>query len=85
MSAVVELPLLAPSFVPGKEGFERARAAIHRWDAARAAYGAFDIDHFGPKSSTSGSVTDNSSGTWDLLVAWTPPAASTTARPGELL
>lgn len=32
---IVELPLLAPSFVPGKRGYERALHCLRAWDARR--------------------------------------------------
>ncbi|KAN0063739.1 hypothetical protein ACQY0O_003789 [Thecaphora frezii] len=34
---IVELPLLSPSFVPGKKGYQQALNCLRRWDAARAA------------------------------------------------
>lgn len=37
LMTVVELPLLAPSFQPGKRGYERALYCFKAWDAARAA------------------------------------------------
>lgn len=36
LTQVVELPLLAPSFVPGKKGYERAWQCLHAWDVARS-------------------------------------------------
>ena len=33
---VVELPLRDPSFVPGKRGYERAKACLQAWDERRA-------------------------------------------------
>ena len=35
---IVELPLLAPSFVPGKRGYERALHCLRSWDVRREQY-----------------------------------------------
>ncbi|WFD06908.1 ribonuclease P [Malassezia vespertilionis] len=40
---IVELPLLAPSFVPGRKGYERARTCIEAWDAARGKWALFFV------------------------------------------
>ena len=56
--AVVELPLLDPSFVPGKKGFTRAYQCLQAWDAARSHQSA---KH--PQAAT-----------WNVFFAWTPPA-----------
>ncbi|WFD31404.1 ribonuclease P [Malassezia sp. CBS 17886] len=84
---IVELPLLAPSFVPGKKGFERARQCLESWDAARANVldgergasfrsGASFSSHASMPPDTKSSAADRPSAaraTWDMFFVWVPP------------
>ncbi|KAK0553764.1 hypothetical protein OC845_001054 [Tilletia horrida] len=81
---IVQLPITAPSFVPGKPGYERALACLRAWDWSRASQAnddPADAD-FTKLSSTSigGPVepggrtgSKNANATWNMLFAWAAP------------
>lgn len=66
---IIELPLLDPSFIPGKRGYERAKQCLLAWDQARS------------KSSAVPMLINGVPASWSMLLVWTPPELTTTETP----
>ncbi|KAJ1036398.1 hypothetical protein NDA13_000278 [Ustilago tritici] len=80
---IVELPLLSPSFVPGKKGYQQALDRIRAWDQSRAQASAKEHTiaqtHASSKiSRSSGSKEEITSehATWDMHFVWSPSRAA---------
>ncbi|CBQ70112.1 conserved hypothetical protein [Sporisorium reilianum SRZ2] len=83
---IVELPLLSPSFVPGKKGYQQALDRLRQWDRSRAQ--ALATEQTIPQSHASskmGSSTQHAEAvtskhaTWDMLFVWSPSRAAADA------
>ncbi|TKY87979.1 hypothetical protein EX895_003075 [Sporisorium graminicola] len=83
---IVELPLLSPSFVPGKKGYQQALERLRQWDRSRAQ--ALAMEHtlsqshasskMAPSSEPAAPVTSDHA-TWDMLFVWSPSRATADA------
>ncbi len=77
---IVELPLLSPSFVPGKKGYQHALDRLRAWDLARTRKLAQEhtmaqthaSSSFQPANGSGETVTSDHA-TWDMLFVWSPP------------
>lgn len=78
---IVELPLLSPSFVPGKKGYQHALDRLRAWDLVRSRKLAQEqtmaqthaSSSFQPARGSGETVTSDHA-TWDMLFVWSPPA-----------
>lgn len=84
---IVELPLLSPSFTPGKKGYQQALDRLRAWDRSRAEALATEhtIAHSHASSKMSSSSTQPSlpvtseHATWNMLFVWSPDRANAEA------
>ncbi|SPO29895.1 uncharacterized protein UTRI_06172_B [Ustilago trichophora] len=83
---IVELPLLSPSFIPGKKGYQQALDRLRAWDRSRAA--AFETEHTIAQTHASSKIWASSQAhlpltyehaTWDMLFVWSPNRANAEA------
>ncbi|PWZ03496.1 hypothetical protein BCV70DRAFT_197707 [Testicularia cyperi] len=88
---IVELPLLSPSFVPRKKGYEQALTRIRAWDRSRARL--YNSNQTVSETHLSGKIPSCSSGsnticsqhaTWDILFAWSPNEDTIAASNSEV-
>ncbi|KAK0557424.1 hypothetical protein OC846_000412 [Tilletia horrida] len=81
---IVQLPITAPSFVPGKPGYERALACLRAWDWSRASQANDDpadsdftklssISIGGPVEPGGRTGSKDANATWNMLFAWAAP------------
>ncbi|CDW98559.1 hypothetical protein, partial [Sporisorium scitamineum] len=76
---IVELPLLSPSFVPGKKGFQQALERLRQWDRSRSQALTTDqtisqshaSSKMGSSTQPAEAVTSQHA-TWDILFVWSP-------------
>ncbi|KAJ9476077.1 hypothetical protein PHBOTO_006149 [Pseudozyma hubeiensis] len=76
---IVELPLLSPSFVPGKKGYQQALDRLRQWDRTRAqsleAEQTIAQSHASSRVGLSARRTEavtSEHATWDMLFVWSP-------------
>ncbi|GAC97911.1 hypothetical protein PHSY_005499 [Pseudozyma hubeiensis SY62] len=76
---IVELPLLSPSFVPGKKGYQQALDRLRQWDRTRAqsleAEQTIAQSHASSRVGLSAHRTEavtSEHATWDMLFVWSP-------------
>ncbi|SPO29223.1 uncharacterized protein UTRI_06172 [Ustilago trichophora] len=83
---IVELPLLSPSFVPGKRGYQQALDRLRAWDRARAA--ALSTQQTIAQTHASSKLRASPQAdvpvtyehaTWDVLFVWSPNRANAEA------
>ena len=83
---IVELPLLSPSFVPGKKGYQQALDRLRAWDRSRAealaseqtiaqTHASSDMR----SSSQAHNPVTSEHATWDMLFVWSPNRANAEA------
>lgn len=83
---IVELPLVSPSFIPGKKGYQQALDRLRAWDCARAHALATEQTIAQSHASTKIRTESKSEGpvsyehaTWDMLFVWSPSRANAEA------
>nr|CDI56137.1 putative protein [Melanopsichium pennsylvanicum 4] len=73
---IVELPLLSPSFVPGKKGYQKVLDRLRAWDQSRAT--ALNTHQTIAQTHASSNITaahgpvTSQHATWDMLFVWSP-------------
>ena len=79
---IVELPLLSPSFVPGKKGYQQALDRLRAWDRSRAE--ALQSEQTIAQTHASSNMrasfqadapVTHAHATWDMLFVWSPSRA----------
>lgn len=83
---IVELPLLSPSFVPGKKGYQQALERLRQWDRSRTqaltTEQTMAQSHASSKMASSIQAADpvtSEHATWDMLFVWSPSRATAEA------
>ncbi|PWN52247.1 hypothetical protein IE53DRAFT_385330 [Violaceomyces palustris] len=73
---VVEIDLLAPSFVPGKKGYEQVKRCFRRWDSSRSSSASNLVSlgesHLMGLLGDPGISNGPQSASWDILFSWSP-------------
>lgn len=88
---IVQLPLLSPSFVPGKKGYQQALERLRAWDRSRAQ--ALLKEHTIAQTHASSKIAGaearqevtSEHATWDMLFVWYPSRALVESNPGMML
>lgn len=79
---IVQLPLLSPSFVPGKKGYQQALDRLRQWDRTRArvlstqqTIAQSHASSSMQSSAQSAETVSSKHATWDMLFVWSPSRA----------